>query len=327
MSVSTNQRLVVAISSRALFDLAESHRIYQSESLAAYSRYQIEHEDIPLAPGVAFPLVSKLLKLNRLLEDVPTSIEVILLSRNSADTGLRVLNSIRHHELDISRAAFCGGQQPWRYVQPFQCDLFLSTEAADVRAALERGVAAATMLSPPSTQEPAQSALCFAFDGDAVIFSDDSERLFQREQLERFAKSEAAAAREPMDGGPFKGFLASLQGLQAALAQRQLDGALRTALFTARSAPADERVIRTLRAWDIRVDEILFLGGRKKGPFLSAYGADVFFDDQLEHCASAQREQVAAGHVPYGPVGAEQDAADSAAVSLVGAGHSEENEA
>ena len=298
MSDSTERRLVVAISSRALFDLAESHQIYRDEGLAAYSRYQIEHEERPLAPGVAFPLASKLLKLNRLLEGAP-SVEVILLSRNTADTGLRVLNSIRHHGLDIGRAAFCGGEQPWRYVQPFQCDLFLSTEAGDVRGALEQGVAAATLL-PPVGPGAAERSLRFAFDGDAVIFSDVSEQLFQREGLEIFAEREAAAAREPMDGGPFKGFLAALQGLQAALAQRQLDGELRTALFTARSAPADERVIRTLRAWDIRVDEILFLGGCEKGQFLSAYGADVFFDDQRQHCASAQREQVTVGHVPHG---------------------------
>lgn len=302
MRQSTERQLVVAISSRALFDLSESHRIYQDEGLRAYSRHQIEYEESPLTPGVAFPLVTKLLHLNRLLEAKP-GIEVILLSRNTADTGLRVLNSIRHHHLDISRAAFCGGEQPWRYVQAFQCDLFLSTETEDVQGALQQGVAAATLLPPHPKSDEAGRSLRFAFDGDAVIFSDASEQLFQREGLEHFAQCEAATAREPMDGGPFKGFLHSLQKLQAALAQRQLDSELRTALFTARSAPADERVIRTLRSWGIRVDEILFLGGRDKGAFLRAYGADVFFDDQQQHCASAQREQVTVGHVPHDSVG------------------------
>lgn len=288
-------KLVVAISSRALFDLDDSHRVYESEGLAAYSQYQIEHEDVPLAPGDAFHMVQKLLRINDLLDGEPR-VEVILLSRNSADTGLRIFNSIKHYGLNITRAAFSGGESPYRYIAPFNGHLFLSTDAEDVRRALEHGVAAATLMtSNRDTRESAQ--LRFAFDGDAVIFSDEAEQIFKAQGLEAFARSEQESARKPLSGGPFKSFLSALQGLQSEFP----DGAcpIRTALVTARSAPAHERVILTLRAWGIRIDESLFLGGLPKGQFLKAYGADVFFDDQQSHCQSA-KDHVATGHVPHG---------------------------
>ena len=223
--------------------------------------------------------------------------EVLLLSRNSADTGLRVFNSIAHYGLNISRAAFSGGASPYRYVSAFGCHLFLSTDAADVRSALENGVAAATLMASPSKKEDGDSQLKFAFDGDAVLFSDESEQIFKGEGLEAFTKNEIESAKQPLSGGPFKAFLAALHGLQSEFPSS--DSPIRTALVTARSAPTHERVIRTLRAWDIRIDESLFLGGLDKGEFLNAYGADVFFDDQQSHCESASKH-VATGHVPHG---------------------------
>ncbi len=290
-----DNKLVVAISSRALFNLDESHRVYQEEGLEAYSAYQIAREDEPLEPGEAFPLVHKLLRLNqRLAED--SQVEVVLLSRNSADTGLRVFNSIQHYELTISRAAFCGGQSPWRYINAFGCKLFLSNEAEDVRYALDCGVAAATLVSRARTV-PDSDQVRFAFDGDAVLFSDEAERVYKSSGLEAFAASEKAAAREPLGGGPFKPFLAALHRLQQAFPATEAP--IRTALVTARSAPAHERVIRTLRAWNIRIDESIFLGGLDKTEFLRAYQADVFFDDQASHCASAS-SHIATGHVPHG---------------------------
>lgn len=288
-------KLVVAISSRALFDLDESHQVFQNEGLAAYSQYQIDHEDDLLAPGDAFQMVKKLLRINDLLGGEPR-VEVILLSRNSADTGLRVFNSIKHYGLNITRAAFSGGESPYRYIAPFNSHLFLSTDAEDVRRALEHGVAAATLMtSNRDTQESDQ--LRFAFDGDAVIFSDEAEQVFKLQGLEAFTRSEQEAAKRPLSGGPFKSFLSALQGLQAEFSETECP--IRTALVTARSAPAHERVIRTLRAWDIRIDESLFLGGLPKAMFLKAYGADVFFDDQQSHCQSA-KDHVATGHVPHG---------------------------
>ena len=286
--------LVIAISSRALFDLAESHRVFEEEGLDAYQKYQIEHEDEPLQEGVAFSLVQKLLKLNTLLGESP--VEVILLSRNSADTGLRIFNSIEHYGLNITRAAFCSGDSPYRYIAPFNCHLFLSTDGADVRQALELGVAAATILPSENSRTPNEK-LKIAFDGDAVLFSDDSEKIFKNRGLEAFTENEREAANEPLSGGPFKPVLAALQQIQMAFPPGEAP--LRTCLVTARAAPAHERVVRTLRAWNIRIDESLFLGGLDKGEFLRAFDADVFFDDQEGHCESA-RNHVATGHVPHG---------------------------
>lgn len=295
MSVGQGGKLVIAISSRALFDMSQSHDVFQAEGLDAYSRYQIEHEDEILEPGDAFQMVKKLLHINELLGGEP-KVDVILLSRNSADTGLRVFNSIHHYGLNITRAAFCGGESPYRYIAPFNCHLFLSTDAEDVRLALESGIAAATLLTSNKLQkDPYQ--LRFAFDGDAVLFSDEAEQVFKSRGLAEFAKHETEAARTPLSGGPFKSFLSALQLLQKEFARDQCP--IRTALVTARSAPAHERVIRTLRAWDVRLDESLFLGGLDKGAFLKAYGADVFFDDQQSHCESA-KDHVATGHVPHG---------------------------
>src|SRR5690606_6600974 len=223
--------------------------------------------------------------------------DVILLSRNSADTGLRIFNSIQHYKLPIFRAAFCGGESPYRYIQAFGCHLFLSTDANDVRQALEQGVAAATLLPSARAQDPENQQLRIAFDGDAVIFSDEAERIYQQAGLQAFAASEKASAREPLQGGPFKHFLSALHDLQAEFPHDQAP--IRTALITARSAPAHERVIRTLRYWNIRIDEAVFLGGLPKGEFLRAFGADIFFDDQQGHCQSAS-QHVATGHVPHG---------------------------
>lgn len=291
-----NDKLIIAISSRALFDMSESHRVYTEEGLKAYSDYQIAREEEPLKPGDAFPLVQKLLAVNE-LEPRRARVEVILLSRNSADTGLRVFNSVEHYGLPISRAAFCGGESPYRYIKAFASHLFLSTESEDVRSALEQGVAAATFL-PTASRGNDNTQLRFAFDGDAVLFSDEAEQIYKASGLEAFAAAEAESAKRPLEGGPFKSFLAALQRLQAEFSDAK-SPPIRTALVTARSAPAHERVIRTLRAWNIRIDESLFLGGLPKVEFLKAYGADVFFDDQRGHCDLAVGH-IATGHVPHG---------------------------
>jgi len=297
MPASFDGKLVVAISSRALFDLEESNRIFEQHGVEAYYRYQLEHENEVLAPGIAFPLVKKLLRLNTLAPEQPR-VEVILLSRNTADTGMRIMNSIEHYELDISRAAFTGGENTYPYVPAFDAHLFLSANPVDVRKALDAGHAAATILPSNVGQNVgASEELRIAFDGDAVLFSDEAERVYKQQGLEAFTASEVTAAKEPLSGGPFKNFLAVLHRIQS---EYPADRApIRTALVTARSAPAHERVVRTLRAWNIRIDEALFLGGLDKGPFLKAFGADIFFDDQRGHCESASRH-VATGHVPFG---------------------------
>ena len=252
----TAEKLVIAISSRALFDLSDSHQVYEKDGLKAYSRYQIEHEDELLKPGEAFPLVKKLLRINEKLGR--DHVEVILLSRNSADTGLRVFNSIAHHQLNITRAAFCGGESPYRYVSAFGCQLFLSSHSEDVRNALDNGVAAATLMAS-NGGEQSNEELRFAFDGDAVLFSDESERIYKQQGLEAFTANETAEASRPMSAGPFKNFLQALHNLQSEFPDRE-QCPIRTALVTARSAPAHERVVRTLREWGIRIDESLFSG-------------------------------------------------------------------
>ena len=287
--------LVVAISSRALFDLEQSHQVFESQGLEAYARYQIERENELLEPGCAFSLVKKLLRINDLLEDGP-KVEVILLSRNSGDSGLRIFNSIEHYQLDIVRAAFTNGASRFAYIESFGVDLFLSSHSDDVRQALESGYAAATIL-PSAAPETEHSQLRIAFDGDAVLFSDESERISSDQGLEAFADNESRNAQIPLPGGPFKPVLTALMQIQQAFPAD--NSPIRTALVTARSAPAHKRVILTLRHWGIRIDEVLFLGGRDKGLFLKAFGADIFFDDQRVHCESASHH-VTTGHVPHG---------------------------
>ena len=286
-------KLVVAISSRALFDLTDSHRVYTEQGVDAYHHYQVQHEDELLAPGPAFALVNKLLRLNRPGRQY---VEVILLSRNSADTGLRVFNAIKHYGLDITRAAFTKGEATSRYVPAFGAHLFLSADTDDVKRALNDGYAAATIFRP-EVEKAETDDLRLAFDGDAVIFSDEAERVYKEQGLEAFARSEVDAALQPLSGGPFKEFLAALHRIQADFPEDA--SPIRTALVTARSAPAHERVIRTLRAWNIRIDEAFFLGGLDKTDVLRSFGADIFFDDQRTHIDSAS-QHVTSGHVPHG---------------------------
>lgn len=293
-------QLVVAISARALFDLEEGHRLFEQEGVDAYASYQRAHENDILAPGMAFPLVRKLLALNRSAQAHTDAglplVEVILLSRNSADTGLRIFNSIEHYQLDIVRAVFTSGAPVFPYIAPFATHLFLSANPESVRQALVSGIGAATIL-PSRTVDFHPEQLRIAFDGDAVLFGDESERISQEQGVEAFARNERERAQEPLSGGPFRGFLGALHRIQEAFPAE--NAPIRTALVTARSAPAHKRVILTLRQWGVRLDEALFLGGRDKGPFLQAFGADIFFDDSHHNIESARRH-VATGHVPHG---------------------------
>ncbi len=297
MGVDFTNKLVIGISSRALFDLDESHRIYEQDGIEAYGCYQRERENDILEPGVAFPLVRKLLALQNKDTQEPL-VEIILLSRNSADTGLRVFNSIHAHELNITRAAFTNGVSPYRYVAAFGAHLFLSAHPEDVQQALENQCAAATICDFEGGNAH-DGELRIAFDGDAVLFSDEAERVYQEQSLSAFQNNETQAANIPLSPGPFKGVLQALQVIQQQFSIEECP--IRTALVTARNAPAHERVIRTLRAWDIRIDEALFLGGLDKGEFLKAFGADFYFDDQAKHCQNTSKH-VPTGHVPYGVV-------------------------
>jgi 5'-nucleotidase len=297
-------KLVVAISSRALFNLDESHAIFETQGKEAFCQYQIAHEDEILEPGYGFALVKKFLAINANCPDAPL-VEIILVSQNSADTGLRIFNSIAHHNLGITRAAFTSGVSPYSYISAFGAHLFLSTNVDDVTKTLAAGFAAATILSGSSPAQQSSDQLRIAFDGDAVLFSDESERIYQQRGLAVFAENERHEAKTPLPGGPFKDFLGALHHIQNLFEPHA--SPIRTALVTARGAPAHERVVRTLRAWGIRIDEALFLGGLPKGGFLKAFGADIFFDDQKGHCESAVQQQVAAAHVPHGVINQKTD--------------------
>jgi 5'-nucleotidase len=290
-------KLIIGISSRALFNLDESHDIYEKEGLDSYRDYQIANEDKTLDPGEAFSLVKKILSINSFYKG-KERIEVILLSRNTSDTGLRIRNSIEAHGLNISRAAFCGGESPHRYVKDFGVHLFLSSSFEDVKLAIESNVAAATIISRDgeNNTQSNDDQLKIAFDGDAVIFSDDSEKVFHEEGLDAFIENEVMAT-SPLKEGPFKSFLVELNKIQNDFDANECP--IRTALVTARSAPSDKRVIKTLREWGVRIDESLFLGGMSKQHFLKSFEADIFFDDQKKHIMDAIKT-TASGHVPYG---------------------------
>ncbi|GAA4418563.1 5'-nucleotidase [Acidovorax lacteus] len=295
MPLTLDDKLVVAISSRALFDFEEENRVFEHGNDAAYVELQRRRLDIPAAPGVAFSLVRKLLAFNTAEHQ---RVEVVVLSRNDPVSGMRVFRSCQAHGLaSIQRGVFTQGRDPFRYLRPLGAHLFLSANGADVREALLLGYPAARVLT-----ESAQAAdsnpleVRIAFDGDAVLFSDEAERVYQAQGLEAFQQHETDKAALPLPEGPFKPLLAALHRLQQAGSTGMR---IRTALVTARSAPAHERAIRTLMDWDIAVDEAMFLGGLPKGEFLREFEPDFFFDDQTGHVASAARH-VPAGHVSSG---------------------------
>lgn len=299
MAVDLSETLVIGISSRSLFDLESENEIFEHEGLEAYRAFQITHEDEPPGKGTAFHLVEGLLRLNSAVDrDAPPLVEVVILSRNDAGIGLRVFNAIKRHGLEdrVTRAAFTSGASLANYLGAFSVDLFLSKSAADVQDAVNAGFAAALIQEPPEGFEPDREVIRLAFDGDAVVFSDDAERIYQEQGLEAFVSHEREQARQALPEGPFGKLLKTLSALQRRFPPEKRP--VRIALVTARSAPAHERVIRTLRAWDVDIDEAFFLGGLPKAPVLKAFRAHIFFDDQATHVAPAARD-VPSAQVPY----------------------------
>ena len=294
MRATLDGKLVVAISSRALFDFEEENRVFVQSDDRAYMDLQLDRIDEPALPGVAFPLIKKLLAFNT--KDTQR-VEVAILSRNDPVSGLRVDASAKHHGLSIERGIFTRGRSPHGYLEPLHANLFLSANASDVRAAIAVKVPAAQVYqSTAADANRNQSEIRIAFDGDSVLFSDEAERIFAGGDLDAFIAHEVSKAKMPLPPGPFMPFLAALQRLQTA---EDVPIRIRTALVTARSAPAHERAIRTLMDWNIEVDEAMFLGGLQKGPFLQAFEPDFFFDDQAGHCESAS-QVVPAGQVLFG---------------------------
>ena len=291
MAASLDNKLVVAISSRALFNFEEENRIFESGDPQAYMTLQLDRLDLPARPGIAFSLIKKLLAFN---DASAQRVEVVILSRNDPVSGMRIFRSGHANEIKLERGVFTQGRSPFRYLRPLRAHLFLSANAHDVREALAAGFPAARVLTESvlaGNNYPDEVRI--AFDGDAVLFSDEAERVFQSHGLDAFQRHESSKATQPLPEGPFKPLLSALHQLQQAGTPRMK---IRTALVTARSAPAHERAIRTLMNWNINVDEAMFLGGLAKGEFLREFEPDFFFDDQTGHVDHA------ALHVPSGHV-------------------------
>jgi len=304
-----DRKLVIGVSSRTLFDLRVENEIFEQQGLEAYCSYQVEHEQDILKPGPGFGLVKALLGLNEYSRD-QSLVEVIIMSRNSPDTSLRIFNAIAHYGLDITRAVLVSGASLAPYLAAFRTDLFLSAYEDDVQCAIDSGIAAGIICTGHKAQVFPMSSSAFvtgasekdgecririAFDGDAVLFADESEAIFREKGLSAFEENEKNRAREPLAAGPFAQFLKKLSDLQMELGMERCP--IRTALVTSRSAPAHERVIRTMRAWNVRVDEAFFLGGLEKKDVLKAFGAQIFFDDQPVHTFNAA-QLVPAARVP-----------------------------
>jgi len=298
MAYELEKRLVVGISSRALFDLTVENEIFENAGVDAYAQYQREHESEILQPGPGFGIIRALLNINK-ISGQDGRVEVIVMSRNSADTSLRVFNSIAYYGLEITRAVLASGASLAPYLAAFKTDLFLSAYEDDVQSAVNSNIAAGIICSDgihTYDYEKEIRPIRIAFDGDAVLFSDESEQIYQKEGLEAFEENERENARHPLHAGPFAKFLKTISDLQQEFQGEE--AMIRTALVTSRSAPAHERVIRTLRAWNVRVDEAFFLGGISKREILKAFGANIFFDDQVVH-TSAAAEVVPSARVPY----------------------------
>ena len=295
MPVTLDGQLVVAISSRALFNFEQENQVFEQGDEKAYMQLQLDRLELPAEPGVAFSLAKKLLAFNQ--AGGGHQVEVVMLSRNDPVSGMRIFRSAQAAGIPMQRGVFTKGRDPFRYLRPLGAHLFLSANENDVRQALDLGFPAARVLTESvqaSNSHPHEVRI--AFDGDAVLFSDEAERVFQSEGLDAFQRHESRNATRPLPDGPFKPLLAALHRLQQAGTPHMR---LRTALVTARSAPAHERAIRTLMDWDIAVDEAMFLGGLEKGGFLREFEPDFFFDDQTGHVNSAARH-VPAGHVNAG---------------------------
>ena len=286
--------LVVGISSRSLFDLEKENEIFKNKGLEEYKKYQRRHEKDILKKGTAFYMVEALLNINKLANK--RLVEVVIMSKNSPDTGMRIFNSISEYNLDITRAAFSGGEPLHLYLQAFSVDLFLSKSVEDVEGAIDFGVASAVIYDPPKEYNPIIDEIRIAFDGDAVLFSEESEKIFKEKGLEAFIENEKINKDIPLNEGPFAKLLKVISTVQKELPTEK--NPFRLALVTARNSPSHIRVLNTLRSWNVELNEAFFLGGLDKDKVLKAFRAHIFFDDQDTHLSKSSKV-VPSGRVPY----------------------------
>jgi 5'-nucleotidase len=298
------KKLVIAVASSALFDLSDSDKVYREKGVDAYRKYQRRKENSTFEPGVAFPLVRRLLSLNVGFDPIDAPVEVVLLSRNDPDTGLRVVNSIEKHGLKMSRAVFVSGGNPFQYMNALNASLFLSANAADVRRAVDDGLPAGRVFPTEFADSDEDAELRVAFDFDGVVADDSSEAVYKKKGLGAFQKAEVLHALEPVREGPLARFFREISRLQRLEREKKKKDPnyaprLRTAIVTARDAPAHKRVVSTLRSWGIEVDEVFFLGGIAKKRVLEVFRPHIFFDDQMQHIEGVAGSTPSV-HVPFG---------------------------
>lgn len=297
MSLDLSEILVIGVSTRALFNLENENEVYANQGIEAFRKFQLENEEELLEPGAAFYLVQSLLQLNKIA--AKKIVEVVVMSRNSPETGVRVLNSIQKHDLDITRVALTGGEPLAPYIDAYDVDLFLSKDSVDVQTVIDsKKCAAAVLYAPPTVFNPKDTRVKIAFDADAVLFSDESEFRFKTEGMDAFHDYEKEHVNDPLAEGPFAKLLIKLSKIQEHLPTRIEYSPLRLAIVTARNAPSHMRVIKTLRKWNVYVDEVYFLGGLAKDKVLEAFGAHIFFDDQDTHLIGTSKV-VPSAKVPY----------------------------
>ncbi|WP_042388431.1 5'-nucleotidase [Streptacidiphilus melanogenes] len=298
------ERLVVGVASSALFDLSDSDRVFREHGEESYRAYQQEHLDDTLQPGVAFSFIRRVLSLNDLADEGDPLVEVIVLSRNDPDTGLRVMRSVRARGLSITRAIFMQGRSPYRFMRALHMSLFLSANEGDVREAVAMGLPAGQVIGPVLQDDSDDGDLRIAFDFDGVLAGDASEQVFQTEGIEGYRAHEAAHADEPLDPGPLRDFLAAVNRIQQSEEERRRSDdtyriRVHVSLVTARNAPAHERAVMSLKRWGLRVNDAFFLGGIDKGAIMKVLKPHIFFDDQKGHLASTSLAAPSV-HVPFG---------------------------
>ncbi|MGQ4374787.1 5'-nucleotidase [Streptomyces sp. SAS_267] len=303
MAYELDKRLVVGIASSALFDLAEADAVFREQGEEAYRIYQEQHLDDTLDKGVAFPFIRRLLSLNGLSPDDPL-VEVIVLSRNDPDTGLRVMRSIQSHDLPITRAIFMQGRSPYHFMPALNMSLFLSANESDVREAVALGLPAGRVLGPAAADESDDQDLRIAFDFDGVLADDASEQVYQTDGIEGFRSHETMKAATPHDPGPLRDFLANVNRLQRREEEQRVNDPeykirVHVSLVTARNAPAHERAVRSLKDWGVTVNDAFFLGGIDKSAIMGVLKPHIFFDDQVSHLTGTSRSTPSV-HVPFG---------------------------
>lgn len=304
MSYPIDKKFVITVTTSALFDMKESDEFFHKYGVKEYRKYQEAHIDDTLAKGVAFPFIRRILTLNDAFPD-EMPVEVVLFSKNSPDAGLRALRSIQKYGLNITRSVFTSGYDNFKYLPAYNSTLFLSADPNDTKAAIDAGFAAGTVLNKDVIDDEEDKELRLGFDFDSVVADDSSEAFYKSHMgnMTEYFKHEKALSSFPLAEGPLGDLLRKISFFQKKELKKKIEDPtykpiLRTSIITARNAPAHERVVTTLKVWDIDVDQVFFLGGIEKGRILNILKPHMFFDDQMLHIEHLV--DIPAVHIPFG---------------------------